>query len=45
MIKITDMWFHFAMLLRDVAKDSNANNVELGTRGVVSTWAFLVRIS
>ena len=33
------MWFHFTML-QSVGVDSNVI-MELGTRGVVSTWAFL----
>ena len=37
--KSNDMWLHFDML-KSVAIDSNII-MELGTRGVVSTWAFL----
>ena len=37
--KENDMWFHFVML-QSVGVDSNVI-MELGTRGIVSTWAFL----
>ena len=37
--KNNDMWYHFDML-RGIAVDSNII-MELGTRGIVSTWAFL----
>ena len=37
--KSNDMWLHFEML-KNVAIDSNII-MELGTRGIVSTWAFL----
>ena len=37
--KDNDMWYHFKML-QNVALDSNVI-MELGTRGIISTWAFL----
>lgn len=37
--KDNDMWYHFEML-QNVAIDSNVI-MELGTRGIISTWAFL----
>ena len=37
--KDNDMWFHFDML-HAIAVDSNVI-MELGTRGIVSTWAFM----
>ena len=41
--KENDMWFHFEML-KGVAVDSNVI-MELGTRGIVSTWAFMSGLS
>jgi|TARA_B100000686_G_C16757874_1_gene956739 hypothetical protein len=37
--KRNDMWFHYD-LLNGIGQDSNVI-MELGTRGIVSTWAFL----
>tara|TARA_R100000008_G_C3581429_1_gene168804 strand:- start:291 stop:941 length:651 start_codon:yes stop_codon:yes gene_type:complete len=41
--KDNDMWFHFDML-HAIAVDSNVI-MELGTRGIVSTWAFMSGLS
>ena len=37
--KRNDMWFHYD-ILNGIGQDSNVI-MELGTRGIVSTWAFL----